>query len=339
MPEKKELEKEYNELIKELGNPELVLQPKKMADISQKLKELEGEISSLNKTETLEKRREEAERIIREEKDADLKALAEEELKNIEKESQKNISGPKKAERQSVILEIRAGTGGDEAALFAADLARMYQRFAERMNWKIYLLDEALNELGGIKSVTLSVEGRGAYEMLKNEAGVHRVQRVPKTEKSGRIHTSAAAVIVLPKPEKGEMNIPQNELRIDTMRAHGPGGQLVNRRESAVRVLHTPTGIMATSQTARTQNANREYAMQILLAKLAERKREEEATKAGAARKAQVATGDRSEKIRTYNFPQDRVTDHRINESWHNLEKILDGDIANIIETLKQKVS
>jgi len=238
----------------------------------------------------------------------------------------------------AVIIEIRAGTGGDEAALFAADLFKMYSTYAQSQDWKIKTLDCSKNSLGGIKQIVFQVKGDDAWKKLQHEGGVHRVQRIPKTEKSGRIHTSTATVAVLPKPRQTEVKIDPRDLRIDTYRASGPGGQYVNRRESAVRVTHIPSGIVVTSQTERNQLENKESAMSILAARLHEQKRKAQMEKLSGQRKDQIGSGDRSEKIRTYNFPQDRITDHRIKKSWHNIEKVIDGKMNKMVKDLQKKM-
>lgn len=227
---------------------------------------------------------------------------------------------------KNVIIEIRAGAGGDEAALFAADLYRMYTRFAEKQGWKMKTL--GLN--------TFQISGENVYSKLKQEAGVHRVQRIPKTEKNGRIHTSTASVAVLPRPEEKDMQIKSDDIKIDTFRASGPGGQNVNMRATAVRITHIPTGIVVHSQDQRGQAANKEIGMDILKSKLYMIKMEQEIKKLGQERKAQIGTADRSEKIRTYNFPQDRITDHRIKKSWHNIDSILDGNLYPIIKKFQK---
>lgn len=237
----------------------------------------------------------------------------------------------KSAERESaqgttsVVLELRAGTGGNEAALFAADLREMYRKYAEQKGWKTRSLDD----------LTLEISGEGAYEVLKGETGVHRVQRVPETEKSGRVHTSTASVAVLPIRAKTSITVAPADLKMEFSRAGGAGGQNVNKVETAVRIIHIPTGIEARSQAERSQQANREKAMQILLAKLEQRHEEEQAHTHAAERKAQIGTGDRSEKIRTYNYLQDRVTDHRLKQSWHNLPRVLEGGLDEIVEALR----
>jgi len=234
------------------------------------------------------------------------------------------------------IIEIRAGAGGDEAALFAADLFRMYSKFAEKQGWQIKNLESNFSSLRGFKEVILQVSGENAYNLLKNEGGVHRVQRIPETEKNGRIHTSTASVAILPQAEKTEIEIKPNDLKIDTYRASGPGGQYVNKTESAIRITHIPTGLVVSSQNERSQGANRENAMSILRSRIYALKMEQELTKMGQQRNIQIGTADRSEKIRTYNFPQDRITDHRIGKSWHNMEKILDGNLWSVIKKFQK---
>ncbi len=235
-----------------------------------------------------------------------------------------------------VILEIRAGAGGDEAAIFAGDLMRMYQRYAARRGWKFNVLDHNQTSLNGYKSITAEIQGEGVYEALKQESGVHRVQRVPKTEKQGRVHTSTASIAILPVVDAKEVNINMNDIEVSFSRAGGPGGQNVNKVETAVRVTHKPTGIVISCREERSQHANREKAMEVLRAKLFEMQREKEMSAMGADRKSQVGTADRSEKIRTYNFPDDRITDHRIGKKWHNIEKILDGELDKIVEAFQK---
>lgn len=236
-----------------------------------------------------------------------------------------------------IILEIRAGAGGDEAAIFAGDLARMYQKYALRRGWGFTVLDSNQTSLNGYKTLIAEIAGAGAYENLKQESGVHRVQRIPNTEKSGRIHTSTASVAVLPVVTPKEIQIKESDLEVTFSRAGGPGGQNVNKVETAVRILHKPTGIIVGSRSERFQHANRERAMEILRAKLYEMESEQQFGKLTAERRAQIGTGDRSEKIRTYNFPQDRITDHRIGKKWHNLEDILDGNLDPVIAAFKKQ--
>lgn len=229
-------------------------------------------------------------------------------------------------------MEIRAGAGGEEAALFAADLFRMYSRFAEKQGWITTLIESHPAGSGGHREVIFEIKGNEVYSQLKYESGVHRVQRIPTTEKSGRVHTSTASVAVLPKVSETEIKINPQDLRIDVLRASGPGGQHVNKRESAVRVTHLPTGLIATCQEERTQQQNREKALQVLRARLLAKKQAEQMAQRGAERREQIGAAMRSEKIRTYNFPQNRLTDHRLNKSWHKLDKIIDGDLKPIIK-------
>jgi len=235
-----------------------------------------------------------------------------------------------------VILEIRAGTGGDEAAIFAGDLARMYQKYAAKRGWKFTILDFNQTSLEGYKTFIAEIEssaGENVYEFLKQESGVHRVQRIPKTEKSGRVHTSTASVAALPEVAEKEIRINPADLKISFFRSSGPGGQNVNKVETAVRISHKPSGIVVSSQAGRSQHTNREQAMNMLRAKLYEQKQIEEQIKMGALRREQIGAGERAEKIRTYNFPDDRITDHRIGKKWHNIEKVLNGELDPIIKS------
>lgn len=238
---------------------------------------------------------------------------------------------------QKIILEIRGGAGGDEASIFAGDLARMYQRYAAIRGWKFSILDTSTGTIGGYKTFISRAEGDGVYDALKQESGVHRVQRIPKTEKSGRVHTSTATVAILPVVEPKEVNINPSDLEVTFSRAGGPGGQNVNKIESAVRILHKPTGIVVSCREERNQHANRERAMEVLRAKLYEIQQSKEVGDITAARREQVGTADRSEKIRTYNFPDDRITDHRFNVKVHNVEKILDGDLDALLKKINKQ--
>ena len=272
--------------------------------------------------------------------DPEMKALAEEELPRIKaripemEQALRLALLPKDAaDARPAIVEIRPGTGGEEAALFAADLARMYQRHAEKMGWRWEVLEEQASDLGGLKELVALVSGEGVFARLKYESGVHRVQRVPETEAGGRIHTSAATVAVLPEAEEVDIEIPASDIRIDTMRSSGAGGQHVNTTDSAVRITHLPTGIIVTS-SEKSQHRNREIAMQVLRSRLYEAERERLHAERSADRKSQVGTGDRSERIRTYNFPQGRMTDHRINLTLYALPQIMAGDLTEVIDAL-----
>lgn len=235
-----------------------------------------------------------------------------------------------------VILEIRAGAGGEEAAIFAADLARAYQKFSLKKGWRFIILDYHQTSLKGYKTLVAEVSGEGVYEALKFESGVHRVQRIPATEKAGRVHTSTISVAVLPEVEPTQIQINPSDLEVSFFRSSGPGGQNVNKVETAVRILHKPSGVVVASQVDRSQFANKERAMNVLRAKLFEFKQEEEHKKLGAIRKEQIGSADRSEKIRTYNFPQDRITDHRLGKKWHNIESIMDGNFEPIIKSFQK---
>ena len=239
----------------------------------------------------------------------------------------------------SAIIEIRAGAGGQEAALFAVNLFKMYSKYAVSQNWKQKILDSRTTPMGGYKQIIFELKGEEVFPKIRHEGGVHRVQRIPETEKSGRIHTSTASVAVLPKPKKEEINIRPDDLKIDYYRASGPGGQYVNRRETAVRITHLPSGLVVTSQTERNQLQNKENALSILRARLYIKKQEENAAKMGGERKAQIQEAKRAEKIRTYNFPQDRITDHRIKKKWHNLESIMQGKLDKMLTVLQKKLS
>jgi len=273
--------------------------------------------------------------------EADIRELVEAELQDLAVEREKMeeelmllLLPRDPADEKDIILEVRAGTGGDEAALFAAELVRMYSRYAESQSWKVEVLSSHLTGVGGVKEAILGIEGRGAYSRLKFESGVHRVQRVPVTESSGRIHTSTVTVAVLPEAEEVEVQIDPKELRIDVFRSTGPGGQSVNTTDSAVRITHLPTGMVVSCQDEKSQHKNRAKALKVLRARLLELARAEKEAEISQARRLQVGTGDRSERIRTYNFPQGRVTDHRIGLTLHSLQRILEGELAELIGPL-----
>lgn len=242
-------------------------------------------------------------------------------------------------ESHDVIMEIRAGAGGVEASLFAQELFQMYTRFASKKGWKVAVIDESQSDLGGYKEVIFEINGENAFKFLRWESGVHRVQRTPATEKMGRIHTSTATVAVLPQAREVDIEVRPQDIKIEFFRSSGPGGQNVNKVETAVRIYHLPTGVTVTCQESRSQQKNREKAMTVLRSRLLDAKMQEKAKKMATERRSQIGTGDRSEKIRTYNFPQDRVTDHRIKESWHNLPSIMAGNIESVIESLQNSIN
>jgi peptide chain release factor 1 len=241
--------------------------------------------------------------------------------------------------KDSVIMEIRAGVGGEEAALFSQDLFKMYSKYAENKNWKVKILDSKPSDLGGLKQIIFQVKGEDVFSKLKYEGGVHRVQRIPKTEKGNRIHTSTVSVAVLPEPETEQIKISPSEIKMDFFKASGPGGQYVNKRQTAVRILHLPTGIVVSSQTSRNLEENKKAAFRILTAKLFERQQKEVESEITKERKSQIGKAQRAEKIRTYNFPQDRITDHRIKKTWHKIDKILAGNLDPIIENLTKSLN
>ena len=260
-----------------------------------------------------------------------------EDWKNYKPEDYAPDNTEEKSEKQAVIIEIRAGTGGDEAGLFARDLYRLYSRYGQTKGWKEKILDSNQSSIGGYKEIIFELSGSGVFDELQNEGGVHRVQRVPETEKQGRVHTSTSTVAVLLKPKKTEVNINPSDLDISTYRSSGPGGQNVNKIESAVRILHKPSGLVVTCQSERNQLQNKETALALLSARLLQHQEESDLSKVSAERREQIGWAKRSEKIRTYNYPQNRITDHRISKSWHNLEVIMDGDLEPIIKAFKNK--
>jgi len=337
------LRKRFDELTETLTDPEVMSNPARLKEIGRERGKLEKILGVGGRYERLVRRQKEAEEILEGSEDEDLRELAqadldevESELPGVEQELQKLFLPADARDHRNVIVEIRAGTGGDEASLFAADLYRMYTRFAEEEKWKIQVLHSSPTELGGFKEIVFGVEGEDAYRQLKFESGVHRVQRVPETESSGRIHTSAASVAILPEAEEIEVDLDPEELRIDVCRASGPGGQSVNTTDSAVRITHIPTGIVVRCQDEKSQHKNKARALRILRARLYDLRMEEEQSKIARERRSQIGSGDRSAKIRTYNYPQGRVTDHRIGLTLHKLDRILDGDLGELVEALAQ---
>jgi peptide chain release factor 1 len=333
----REIEERYNQVRADYENPEIVSDPKQVQRLGKLLAELEPYVVAYRKWLKLSDDLKQAEELVH---DPELREMAQddiavlrEKIEAVEEELRVMLLPKDPNDKKSVIIEVNQGTGGDEAALFAAELFRMYCRFAERKGWKYDVIDTEETGIGGMSSVTFSIDAEGAYSLLKHESGVHRVQRVPKTESSGRIHTSAASVLVLPEVEDVEIDIRPDELEIDTYRAGGAGGQHVNKTESAVRIKHKPTGVIVTCQDERSQLQNRDKAMRVLRAKLYELQQEQKSKDSSAARKS-IGSGDRSEKIRTYNFPDSRVTDHRIDYKTHNLTGVLDGDIQEMLDAL-----
>jgi len=331
-----DLKREYGEIEEKLSDPELLSRPKELAELGKQLKELSAALRLREEETALQKELAETETLIAETTDADMRAVAQEEKTRIQERLSALTSQAIKeqAVRESAVVEIRPGAGGDEAALFAGQLARMYMKFAERSGWNVRILQASDTSLGGAKEAIFVVRGKGAYTKLSGELGVHRVQRIPETEKSGRIHTSTASVVVIPEAKETDLEVRSADIRIEFQRATGPGGQNVNKRETAVRLTHIPSGIVVTSQEERTQQSNKEIALSVLRSRLLAMKKEEEAKLKSELRKSQIGSGDRSDKIRTYNFPQDRVTDHRIKESWHNINGIMEGNIDAIVEAL-----
>ncbi|HLY38930.1 MAG TPA: peptide chain release factor 1 [Candidatus Binatia bacterium] len=335
-----EIERRYEELERLVADPAIIANRREFANLARERAQLEETVTTWRERRRLAQDVEEH-RELAHGKDAELRELARAELPALETRlealdaSLKQLLLPKDPnDERNTVLEIRAGTGGDEASLFASELFRMYSRYAERHRWRVEVLSSSPTGLGGFKEVIALVQGRGAFSRLKFEGGVHRVQRVPVTETQGRIHTSAVTVAVLPEAEDVEVELADKDLRIDVYRSSGPGGQSVNTTDSAVRVTHLPTGLVVTCQDEKSQHKNKAKALKILRARLLERARQEQQSEIAANRKAMVGSGDRSEKIRTYNFPQSRLTDHRINLTVHTLERVLDGDLDPIVDAL-----
>jgi len=336
-----EIEKKYGELTKNLADPEVLADHQKYQKLAQTHSELSKLVEKIRDFKKTVKEAEEAKEMLKEEIDAEMEQFLHNEVSRSEKEKatleediKEMLLSKDPHDEKNIIMEIRAGTGGEEASLFAADLFRMYSKYAEDQGWTTQILSSSPSGMGGFKEIIFDVNGKGAYSRLKYESGVHRVQRVPVTESSGRIHTSAATVAVLPEAEDVEAEINPNDLRIDIFRSSGPGGQSVNTTDSAVRITHLPTGMVVSCQEERSQLQNKERALKILRARLYEQLQREQQEELAEARRLQVGTGDRSERIRTYNFPQGRVTDHRISLTLHNLGSILQGDLQGLIEAL-----
>ncbi len=334
----------YEELGRELASPEVIGNPARMTRVARERAELEPKIQAFERYMTLSRQIEDARDLARQETDPEMIEMARDEVGDIERElealEQKlrvMILPPDPLDGKSIIMEIRAGTGGEEAALFAGSLYRMYAHYADRKGWTTEVLSSAPSERGGFKEVIFSISGSDVYSHLKYESGVHRVQRVPETEASGRIHTSAASVVVMPEAEDVNVAINPADLKIDVYRSSGPGGQSVNTTDSAVRVTHIPTGLVVTCQDEKSQLKNKAKALKVLRARLLDRAMTEQQNARSATRRSMVGSGDRSAKIRTYNFPQNRVTDHRINLTLHRLDGVLAGDMDDLIEAARME--
>ncbi len=349
MPDFESIKKEYETLLQQLSDPELISNWEKFEELTNKKNSLEKVIEKGKEIEDIQKKIEENKEILKSKEDPELFSLAENEsvqlaekkiilekefnfLEQELKNEPKQEEGNEATASSAVIMEIRAGTGGEEAALFVTDLFKMYSKCAQLQGWEQKVLDSNTTEIGGFKEVIFELKGKGVLTKMLNEAGVHRVQRIPTTEKSGRVHTSTATVAVLIKPKTSELKIRPDELKVETYHSSGPGGQYVNKRMTAVRITHLPSGLVVTSQTERSLLQNKSNALSILEARLLERRESAENEKTGGKRRSQIGTGDRAEKIRTYNFPQDRITDHRIKKSFHNIEKIMAGDLEPIFK-------
>lgn len=336
-----ELEARYDELSVLLADPAVAVDYQRYQKHAKARAELEAIVQTFRRYKIVLRGIDETKQLIAEEESPEMQSMGKEELERLENQKeeltltlQKMLLPKDPLDEKSVILEIRAGTGGEESALFAAELFRMYSKYAEKENWKISVIDSNPTGLGGFRELIASIEGQGVYSRLKYESGVHRVQRVPVTEASGRIHTSAVTVAILPEAEDVEVDIKESDLKIDTFCASGPGGQHVNTSHSAVRITHLPTGIVVSCQDERSQYKNRAKALKVLRSRLYQMAQEEQANAIASNRKSQVGSGDRSEKIRTYNFPQNRLTDHRINLTLYQLDRIMEGELDEVLNTV-----
>lgn len=336
-----EIEREYDVLSAKIADPEVLADQAQWQALVREHAWMQDVVTALNAYRTLEEEAQAVAAMLTETEDSDEREWLESELEGHKAELEKRegelrrmLLPPDEEDERGVVLEIRAGAGGEEAALFAADLFRMYSRYAENNRWRVEVLSAHETGIGGFKEIIVGLEGKGAYSRLKFESGVHRVQRIPTTESGGRIHTSTATVAVLPEAEEVDLEIRPEELQIDTYRAGGAGGQHVNKTESAIRITHLPTGMVVTCQDERSQHKNRAKAMKVLMARLYERKLAEQSAELASERKTQVGSGDRSERIRTYNFPDGRVSDHRIGLTLYKLESILEGEIDALIDPM-----
>ncbi|MFD0695482.1 peptide chain release factor 1 [Paenibacillus sp. GCM10027628] len=331
----------YEKLSELLCDPDVTSDTKKLREYSKEQSDLQESYDTYVEYKSVSEQLQDAKAMQNEKLDDEMREMVKMEIEELSaqavqlEEKLKVLMMPKDPnDDKNVIVEIRGAAGGDEAALFAGDLYRMYTRYADAQGWKTEVLDASLNDLGGFKEIIFMITGKGAYSKLKFESGAHRVQRIPVTESGGRIHTSTSTVVVMPEAEEVEIEIHDADIRVDTFCSSGAGGQSVNTTKSAVRVTHVPTGIVATCQDGKSQNSNKEQALRVLRARISDKMREEEEAKYAGERKSKVGTGDRSERIRTYNFPQSRVTDHRIGLTLHRLETVLSGDMGEIVSAL-----
>ncbi|MGN0907960.1 MAG: peptide chain release factor 1 [Bullifex sp.] len=337
-----EYERQLSQMDKKLSDGEFMKDMKAYTALTMERSHLAPIVDTMHRIQRIDQEIQDAREMMKGETDSDLVEMAKEEITGLEKEREEAekqckmlLIPPDPLDGKNIIMEIRAGTGGDEAALFAADLFRMYTHYAETKRWKLEVMSSNETGLGGIKEIVVSISGKDVYGSLRYESGVHRVQRVPETESGGRIHTSAVTVAVLPEAEETDIEIRQEDLKIDVMRAGGPGGQCVNTTDSAVRITHIPTGIVVIQQDEKSQIKNKAKALRVLRARLYDMEEAKKQKERAEARKSQVGSGDRSERIRTYNFPQNRLTDHRINLTLYKLEQVMNGDLEEVIEALK----
>jgi peptide chain release factor 1 len=338
-----EIKKRFKELEEKLSDQKIISDNKELTKVAKEHSSLKKTFDLIIELEKIEEDLLDNHSLIKESKDPELTSMAKEDIVLLEKrkleaeeslEDEINPADPN--DKRNAIMEIRAGAGGDEGALFTAELFRAYSKFAEKMGWKVEMLSSSEIGIGGLKEVIFSIQGDGAYGNLKYEAGTHRVQRVPETEKQGRVHTSTSTVVVLPEAEEVDIDINPSDIRIDTFCSSGPGGQSVNTTQSAIRVTHEPTGLVASCQDQKSQHQNKEKAMQILRSRLLAKIEEEKIANESKERVGQIGKGDRSDKIRTYNFPQSRITDHRINKSWHSIDDFMNGNIDEVIKELRK---